>query len=74
MAREGKQVAQEESDDNVPIAQRKRKVGTSSQRPRGRGCTTPLAAPRYSTKQAHHARTKHAHAQMHNVTTMKTSL
>jgi hypothetical protein len=62
MGRAGKQVIQEGSDeDDVPLAQRKRKVGTGSQRPRGHGRTNPSAAPRLSTSQGHRARTKQAH-------------
>jgi hypothetical protein len=62
MGRARKQVIQEGSDDDIPIAQRKRKVGTSAQHPRGRGHTVPLAGPRRSTNQGHRARTKQAHA------------
>jgi fatty acid desaturase len=36
-------------------------VGTDAQHPRGRGRPNPLAAPRRSTGQGHHARTKQAH-------------
>jgi hypothetical protein len=36
-------------------------VGTSAERPRGRGRTNPLATPRRSTSQGHRARTKQAH-------------
>jgi hypothetical protein len=62
MGRAGKQVIQEGSDeDDVPLAQRKRKVGTSAQRPCGCGRTNPLAAPRRYTSQGHRARTKQAH-------------
>jgi hypothetical protein len=62
MDRAGKQVVQEGSnEDDVPLAQRKRKVGTSAQRPRGQGRTNPPVAPRRSTSQGHRARTKQAH-------------
>jgi hypothetical protein len=62
MGHAGKQVIQEGSDeDDVPLAQRKRKVGTSAQCSRGRGHTVPPAAPRRSTGQGHRARTKQAH-------------
>jgi hypothetical protein len=62
MGRAGKQVVREGSDgDDVPLAQRKRKGGASSQAPHGRGRTNPLAAPRRSTEQGHQARTKQAH-------------
>jgi hypothetical protein len=58
----GKQVIQEGSDeDDVPLAQRKRKMGTGAQRPRGRGHTNPPVAPHRSTSQGHHACTKQAH-------------
>jgi hypothetical protein len=58
MGRAGKQVIREGSDeDDIPLAQRKRKVGTSAQRPRGRGRTNRSAAPR----QGHCACTKQAH-------------
>jgi hypothetical protein len=47
MGRAGKQVIREGSDeDDVPLAQRKRKVGASTQGPHGRGRTNPPAAPR----------------------------
>jgi hypothetical protein len=62
MGRVGKQVVQEGSnEDDVPLAQRKRKVGTGAQRPHGRGRPNPPAAPRRSTGQGHHTRTKQAH-------------
>jgi hypothetical protein len=62
MGRADKQVIQEGSDeDNIPLAQWKRKVGTGAQRPRGHGRTNPPAAPRRSTSQGHRARTKQAH-------------
>jgi hypothetical protein len=62
MGRAGKQVIQEGSDeDDVPLAQRKRKVGTGAQRPHGRGRPNPPAAPRRSSSQGHRARTKQAH-------------
>jgi hypothetical protein len=62
MGHAGKQAIQEGSDDNdVPLAQRKRKVGTSAQRPRSRGRTNPPVAPHRSTSQGHRARTKQAH-------------
>jgi hypothetical protein len=62
MGRASKQVIREDSDeDDVPLAQRKRKVGASTQGPRGRGRTNPPAAPRRSTGQGHRARTKQAH-------------
>jgi hypothetical protein len=62
MGRAGKQVIREDSDeDDVPLAQRKRKVGASTQGPRGRGHTNPPAAPRHSTGQGQSARTKQAH-------------
>jgi hypothetical protein len=62
MGRAGKQVVQEGSDeDDVPLAQRKRKLGTGAQRPRGWGRPNPLAAPRHSTGQGHRARTKQEH-------------
>jgi hypothetical protein len=62
MGRAGKQVVREGSDeDDVPLAQRKRKMGASTQGPRGRGHTNPPAAPRRSTGQGHRARTKQAH-------------
>jgi hypothetical protein len=61
MGRAGKQIVQEGSDeDDVPFAQRKRKVGMGVQRPRGRGRPNP-PAPRRSTSQGHRARTKQAH-------------
>jgi hypothetical protein len=45
MGRAGKQVVQEVSDeDDVPLAQRKRKVRGSGQGPRGHGRTNPPAA------------------------------
>jgi hypothetical protein len=45
MGHTGKQVVQEGSDeDDVPLAQRKRKVGASAQSPRGR-VTVHLVAP-----------------------------
>jgi hypothetical protein len=54
-----KQVIQEGSDeDDVPLTQRKRKVGTSAQGPCGRGRINPPTAPRRSTGQGHRARTK----------------
>jgi hypothetical protein len=57
-----KQVVREGSDeDEVPLAQRNRKVGVSTQGPRGHGHTNPPAAPRRSTGQGHRARTKQAH-------------
>jgi hypothetical protein len=37
-------------------------VGTSAQRPRGRGRTVPRAAPLRSTEQGHRACSKQAHA------------
>jgi hypothetical protein len=62
MGRAGKQVIQEGSDqDDVPLAQRKRKVGTSAQGPCGRGHINPPTTPRRSTGQGHRARTKQAH-------------
>jgi hypothetical protein len=62
MGRAGKQVVQEGSgEDDVPLAQRKRKVGTGAQHPRGRGHPNPPTAPRRSTGQGHRARTKQAH-------------
>jgi hypothetical protein len=62
MGRAGKKVVREGSDeDDVPLAQRKRKVGASTQAPRGRGRTNPPAAPRQSKGQGHRARTKQAH-------------
>jgi hypothetical protein len=62
MGRAGKQVIQEGSnEDDVPLAQRKRKVGTGAQRPRGRGRPNPLASPLRSTSQGQRARTKQAH-------------
>jgi hypothetical protein len=58
----GKQVVQEGSDeDDVPLTQRKRKVGTGAQRPCGRGRLNPPTAPRRSNGQGHRARTKQAH-------------
>jgi hypothetical protein len=54
-------IVQEGSDeDDVPLAQRKRKVGTCAQCPHGRGRPNP-PAPRLSTSQGHCARTKQAH-------------
>jgi hypothetical protein len=62
MGRAGKQVVREGSDeDDVPLAQRKRKVGASAQGPRGHGRSNPPAAPCRSTGQGHRARTKQAH-------------
>jgi hypothetical protein len=62
MGRASKQVVHEGSnEDDVPLGQRKRKVGASTQGPRGRGHTNPPAAPRRSTGQGHRARTKQAH-------------
>jgi hypothetical protein len=62
MGHAGKQVVQEGSDeDDVPLAQRKRKVGMGAQRTRGRGCPNPPATPRRPTSQGHHCRTKQAH-------------
>jgi hypothetical protein len=62
MGRAGKQVVREGSDeDDVPLPQRKRKVGARTQGPRGCGCTNPPAAPRRSTGQGHRAHTKQAH-------------
>jgi hypothetical protein len=62
MGRADNKVVQEGSDeDDVPLAQRKRKVGTGAQRPRGRGRPNPLAAPHRSTSQGHRARTNQAH-------------
>jgi hypothetical protein len=53
---------QEGSDeDDVHLAQRKRKVGTSAQGPHGRGRLNPPTAPRRSIGQGHRARTKQAH-------------
>jgi hypothetical protein len=50
MGRAGKQVVEEGSDeDDVLLAQRKRKMGASAQGPRGCGRTNPPAAPRRST-------------------------
>jgi hypothetical protein len=61
MGRAGKQIVQEGSDeDDVPFAQRKRKVGIGAQHPRGRGRPNP-PAPRRSTSQGHRAWTKQAH-------------
>jgi hypothetical protein len=58
----GKQVVREGSDeDDVPLAQRKRKVGASPQGPHGCGRTNPPAAPHQSKGQGHRARTKKAH-------------
>jgi hypothetical protein len=62
MGHADKQVVQEGSDeDDVPLAQRKRKVGTGAQHPHGRGHPNPPAAPHRSTGQGHCARTKQAH-------------
>jgi hypothetical protein len=62
MGRAGKQVFREGSDeDDVPLAQRKRKVGASAEGPHGRGHSNPPASPRRSTGQGHRARTKQAH-------------
>jgi hypothetical protein len=55
-------VAQKGSHDDVPITQKKRKVGTSAQHPHGSGRTVPPAAPRRSTEQGHRAHSKQAHA------------
>jgi hypothetical protein len=74
MGRAGKQVVQEGSNDDIPIAQRKRKVGTSAQHPRGRGRTVPLAAPRRSTDPDHRARSKQAHAPDDHYDDYETSL
>jgi hypothetical protein len=58
----GKQVIQKGSDeDDIPLAQRKRKVDTTSQGPRGRGRLNRPAGPRRSTGQGHRACTKQAH-------------
>jgi hypothetical protein len=61
MARDGKQVVEEQSDDDIFISQRKRKVGSGSQCPCGHGRTNAPAAPRRSTEQDHRARTKHVY-------------
>jgi hypothetical protein len=56
-----RQAIEGSDDDDVPLAQMKRKVATSAQRPHGRGRTIPLAAPRRSTSQGHCECTKQAH-------------
>lgn len=56
-----KEIVEEQSDDDIPIAQFKRKVGKVAQHPRGRGDTNPPPAPHHSTEQSRRARTKHAH-------------
>jgi hypothetical protein len=56
-----KEIVEEQSDDDIPIAQRKRKVGKVPQHPRGHGDTNPPPAPHHSTEQSRRARTKHAH-------------
>jgi hypothetical protein len=62
MGRVSKQVVREGSDeDDVPLAQWKRKLGSRTQGPRGLGHTNPPAAPRQSKGQGNQARTKQAH-------------
>jgi hypothetical protein len=62
MGHAGKKVVREGFDeDDVPLAQRKRKVGTSAQGPHRCGRSNPPTAPRRSTGKGHRACTKQTH-------------